>query len=223
MTPCKTEETYLHEIVATESLSYEKAQNAGHDVENNLNVGASLSDDGGDNICKGIDEVETFELPNTSTRVPSGAVHESCEALEDQLVQNKEESLQEADSRREEDMEEHAIPLAESSLIDEAIENNVISTSGSPQVSNKIENYSGMSKVESDADIQMSGVSDDCHLDSSLNDNILREAPAETSSDSDVAKIISLEKDVTEKGTVNLIVMWSRYKFQIFCAVILKY
>ncbi|KAH6759095.1 hypothetical protein C2S51_019330 [Perilla frutescens var. frutescens] len=205
----------MKENDATESTSNEKVQNAGYEVENNLCIGDSLSDYGGDDICEEMNEVESSELLNTPTRILSGAGYDGCEALEDQLKQNKEEEcLKETDLITEED-EEQVIPLAQSCLLDEATEKNVISSSGT----HMLETLSCKSKAHgkseeemeqsteavfdlSDADLQKSDVPENSHLLTVGSDdgNILREASIETSSDPEIAKNSSFQKDVAEKG-----------------------
>ncbi|XP_057795394.1 uncharacterized protein LOC131011641 isoform X1 [Salvia miltiorrhiza] len=222
-TPYKTEENYFHdrvldgsvtsikecseamkENVAAGSTSYEKAQNIGYEIENNLGIGASLSDNGGDDICEDTNEVERFELLNTSTGVLSGAEYDGCEALEDQLTHRKEECLQEIISVTQEDREGHVIPLAESCLNDEATEKSFINASGSQRNFYELESCTHMSEIctiseLSDADPQKSVVPESSHLPTACSNDgdILRETLIETSSDPEVAKIGSSKKGIS--------------------------
>lgn len=259
MTTCKIEKTYSHdripdssvtsikgcsetmkENIATESMSDRKAQNAGYEVESNVCNGASLSGNGGDDICKGINEVESVLLPSKSTGVLSGAEYDGCEGMEDQLAQNTVEFVKETNLLTGEDKKEHVIPLAQSCLHDEALEKNIISSSCSPCDLYELEGCAHVSKTlschskahnksegemiqnteavveSSDADLQKSDVPENSHLLTAGSDdgNDLRETSVETSSDPEEAKIGSSQNDVADEGSFNLIVLWRKYEFQ---------
>ncbi|KAH6800166.1 hypothetical protein C2S52_000630 [Perilla frutescens var. hirtella] len=205
----------MKENDATESTPNEKVQNAGYEVENNLCIGASLSDYGGDEICQEMNEVESSDLLNTPTRILSGAGYDGCEALEDQLKQNKEEECLKGTNLITEEDEEHVILLAQSCLHDEATEKNIISSSGT----HMLETLSCKSKAHgksveemeqiteavfelSDADLQKLDVPENSHLLTvgSADGSILREASIETSSDPEIEKNGSFQKDVADKG-----------------------
>lgn len=228
------------ENVATESMSDGKAQNSGYGVESNLCVGASLSGNGKDDICEEKNEVESVLLLNKSTGVLSGAEYDGCEGLEDQLAQNKEECMKDTNLVTGEDNEEHVIPLAQSCLHDKALEKNIISSSCSPWDLYEPESRAHMSETlschskapnksegemvqnteavveSSDTDLQKSEVPENDYLLTAGSDdgNDLRETLVETSSDPEEAKTGSFQIDVADKGSVNLIVLWSTYEFR---------
>ncbi|XP_042039999.1 uncharacterized protein LOC121785626 isoform X2 [Salvia splendens] len=206
----------MKENVATVVTSNEKAHNAGYEVESNLGTGAALSNNGGDAIFEDVNEVESFELLNTFTGVLFEAEYDGCEALEDQLTHSKEECLLESNSITEEDIEEHAIPLAEPCLNDEETEKSIISVSGSPRDLYELRPESLSCKSEAhnkfngemtqsttselfDANLQKSDVPENSHLPSACNndhDNS-RETSIKTSNDPEVENIGSFNKGIS--------------------------
>lgn len=215
----------MKESVATGVTSNEKAHNAGYEVGRNLGTGAALSNNGGDTIFEDVNEVESFELLNTSTGVLFEAEYDGCEALEDQLTHSKEEWLLESNTITEEYIEEQAIPLAESCLNDEETEKSIISVYGSPQDLYELMSESRDCKSEahnkfkgdmtqsttselSDANLQKSEVPENSHLPAACtndHDN-LRETTIKTPNDPEVENIGS-----SIKGSIYLIVMYSKY------------
>ncbi|XP_047980095.1 uncharacterized protein LOC125221845 isoform X2 [Salvia hispanica] len=206
----------MKENVATGVATNEKAHNAGYEVESNLGTGVALSNNGGDAIFEDVNEVESVELLNTFTGVLFEAEYDGCEALEDQLTHSKEECLLESNSITEEDIEEHAIPLAESCLNDEETEKSIISVSGSPRDLYELMSESRSCKSEahnkfkgemtqsttselSDANLQKSEVPENSHLPAACtNDHYnLRETSIKTSNEPEVENIGSSNRGIS--------------------------
>lgn len=127
------------------SLDDEKVQGAGFELGNSLCIGDLVSDDGGEDTCGKMTDVESVELNDTFTTVLYETEFDGCEAFEEQLTENTEECRRGMHFMTEGN-EEKVTPLGQYCLYDEETDNdsesreaNINSMSGTPNSLDKLE------------------------------------------------------------------------------------
>lgn len=126
-----------------------KVQDAGCELEKSVCSGDILPDGGGEDSCGMMNDVESKELKVTSAAVFSTTDHEVCKASE-KLVESTGKCQKETNFMTE-DNEEKIIPLGESCLYNEEVDDdsllmkeNVISLCGTPNNLDKFESCQAM-------------------------------------------------------------------------------